>query len=80
MKGRYVLNIEGMGGYLKFSSLLAKTIIESIVHIHSQSFSAYCIKIWQSNEFVVIQVARFSRLSDLLTKLILDILVDGKKR
>jgi len=80
MKGRYVLNIEGSGGYLEFSARLAETIIKSLVHIHSQSFSAYCIKIWQSNEFIVTQVARFSDLSDLLTKLILDILVDRKKR
>ena len=53
--------------------------MERMICIQSESFSAYCIKIWQSNQFIVTQVARFFRLSDLLTKLILNILVDGKK-
>ena len=53
--------------------------MERTVYIHSHGFSAYCIKIWQSNQLIVTQLARFFRFSNLLTKLILNILVGGKK-
>ena len=80
VQGFYVLDVRETGGFLDSSSILAEIIMERMVCIQSQGFFAYCIKIWQSNQFIVTQVARFSRLCDLLTKLILNILVDGKKK
>ena len=80
MQGLYVLDTMERGGYLDFGSRLAGTIIQRMVCVHSESFSAYCFKIRQSNEFIVAQVARFSCLCDLLTELILNILMGGKKR
>ena len=80
MKGIYVLEEMERGGYMNISFGLARTIMERMVCIHSQSFSAYCFKIRQSNQFIVTQVtARFSGLCDFFTKLILNVLVDGKK-
>jgi hypothetical protein len=72
----------GEGRIPGFQFRLAGTILEKMAYacIQSQGFSAYCFKIRQSNKFIVVQVARFSRLYDFLTKLILNILVDGKEK
>jgi hypothetical protein len=41
----------------EFKFGLAETITERKGCIQSQSFSAYCLKIWQGNQFIVTQVA-----------------------
>ena len=55
-KALYVLGWKATGGYLYFSSCLAEMIMERGICIHSQSLSAYCIKIWQSEQLIITQV------------------------